>query len=136
MYNWYAVNDSRGLAPAGSHIPSYEELLTLAANLGGEKVAGGKMKEEGTAHWDEPNKKANNTSGFTGLPGGYRVSSSINNEKYGFFRYLESDGSWFSSSKASTNTAWRFSMVNDKSYMSFDNNFTLQCGLSVRCIKD
>ena len=68
LYNWYAVNDSRGLAPEGYHIPSNEEWDTLIANLGGDYGAGGKMKEKGTVHWNSPNEKANNQSGFTALP--------------------------------------------------------------------
>jgi uncharacterized protein (TIGR02145 family) len=54
LYNWYAVNDPRGLAPEGFHIPSDEEWNDLIENLGGENVAGGKMKEKGKVHWDEP----------------------------------------------------------------------------------
>lgn len=72
LYNWYAVNDPRGLAPAGWHMPSDLEWSTLATCLGGDGVAGGKMKGTGTAFWQEPNAGAINSSGFTELPGGYR----------------------------------------------------------------
>jgi uncharacterized protein (TIGR02145 family) len=72
LYNWYAVNDPRGLAPTGWHIPSYAEWTTLIDCLGGVAVAGGKVKEAGTAHWADPNTDASNISGFTGLPGGFR----------------------------------------------------------------
>ena len=72
LYNWYAVNDPRGLAPAGWHIPSDAEWATIETCLGGASVAGGEMKETGTIHWQSPNTGATNSSGFTGLPGGYR----------------------------------------------------------------
>ena len=72
LYNWHAVNDPRGLAPQGWHIPSDIELTTLTNCLGGESIAGGQMKESGFAHWLSPNTDATNSSGFTGLPGGSR----------------------------------------------------------------
>ena len=72
LYNYYAVADSRGLAPTGWHIPSDSEWTTLSTFLGGDAVAGGKMKEAGTAHWLDPNTGATNSSGFTALPGGLR----------------------------------------------------------------
>src|ERR1035437_4904310 len=70
LYNWYAVNDPRGLAPTGWHVPSDAEWTTLSTCLGGNAVAGGAMKETGTTHWTSPNTGATNSSGFTGLPGG------------------------------------------------------------------
>jgi uncharacterized protein (TIGR02145 family) len=73
LYNWYAVTDPRGLAPEGYHIPSSEEWNTMLANLGGDFGAGGKMKEKGTTHWNSPNEKATNQSGFTALPAGRRL---------------------------------------------------------------
>ena len=72
LYNWYAINDSRGLAPKGFHIPSENEWTTLTDFLGGEKVAGGKLKEPGVKHWEMPNKGSKTDSGFKGLPGGWR----------------------------------------------------------------
>ncbi len=66
LYNWYAVNDSRGLAPVGYHIPSDAEWTQLTDYLGGRDVAGGKMKS--TTGWKAPNKDASNSSGFSGLP--------------------------------------------------------------------
>jgi uncharacterized protein (TIGR02145 family) len=66
------VNDSRGLAPEGWHIPSEAEWRILTDYLGGRDVAGGKMKEAGTAHWLGPNTSATNESDFTALPGGVR----------------------------------------------------------------
>jgi uncharacterized protein (TIGR02145 family) len=75
LYNWYAVNDSRGLAPLGYHVPTINEWTTLINCLGGNSVAGGKIKEVGTAHWTSPNTGATNESGFTALGAGLNPSS-------------------------------------------------------------
>lgn len=77
LYNWYAVNDPRGLAPTGWHVATDAEWTTLTDYLGGDGVAQGKMKEQGTVelgtgHWHSPNYLADNSSGFTVLPGGSR----------------------------------------------------------------
>ncbi len=71
FYNWYAVNDSRNIAPEGWHVPSDAEWQTLVDYLGGDAVAGGKLKETGFLHWSTPNTGTTNESGFTALPGGY-----------------------------------------------------------------
>lgn len=74
LYNWYAVNDLRGLAPVGWHIPTQSEYQTLQSCLGGGAVAGGKMKT--LSLWAAPNAGADNSSGFTAYPAGYRNSTS------------------------------------------------------------
>ena len=79
LYNWHALNDSRGLCPTGWHIPSDGEWATLGAFLGGNSTAGGKLKatgtiEGGTGLWYAPNTDATNTSGFNAIPGGYRIN--------------------------------------------------------------
>jgi uncharacterized protein (TIGR02145 family) len=71
LYIWYAVNDPRGLAPAGWHIPNDTEWTTLEKSLGGASIAGGKMKEAGIQNWSISNT-GNNNSGWKGLPGGCR----------------------------------------------------------------
>ena len=71
LYKWYAVNDSRNLAPSGWHVPTDTEWATLNNSLGGEDVASDKLKEVGTTHWRYFNG-ATNESGFTALPGGGR----------------------------------------------------------------
>ena len=130
LYNWYAVNDIRGLAPQGFHIASDSEWTILTNYLGGETVAGGGMKELGNCHWASPNASATNTSGFTALPGGYRDDT-------GSFYFKSNNGLWWSSTSASSSypIAWTrdlsFGMVEvGRSY------HTKLFGLSVRCIKD
>ena len=71
LYNWYAVTDSRNIAPEGWHLPTESEWWILLNYLDGS-VAGGKMKETGTKHWITPNTGATNESGFTALPSGNR----------------------------------------------------------------
>jgi uncharacterized protein (TIGR02145 family) len=70
LYNWFTISDSRKLAPAGWHIPTESEWTTLINFLGGESVAGGKLKA--TNLWASPNTGANNSSGFTAFPRGVR----------------------------------------------------------------
>lgn len=73
LYNWYAVNTGK-LCPTGWHVPTDDEWYTLGLYLGGTKVAGGKLKETGTSHWNSPNTGATNETGFTALPGGFRYA--------------------------------------------------------------
>jgi uncharacterized protein (TIGR02145 family) len=127
LYNWFAVNDPRGLAPEGFHIPSDEEWNCLTEYLGGENVAGGKMKEKGKVHWVEPNKKANNTSGFTGLPGG---ECNYN----GTFWCLGEIGKWWSSSDDETE-GMSISLNSDNG-IALVYYFDKTSGFSVRCLKD
>jgi uncharacterized protein (TIGR02145 family) len=91
LYNWYAVSDTRGICPKGWHVPTDNEWTTLTDYFGGQQVAGGKMKTEGTTYWNSPNVGATNESGFTVLPSGFREIS----EKFKFF-CLGSHGVWWS----------------------------------------
>ena len=131
LYNWYAVNDSRGLAPTGYHIPTSAEWSTLTTYLGGMQIAGGKMKESGTSHWISPNTDATNSSGFTGLPGGYR------NESSGIFGGIGTIGWWWTSGGVGNNKAWDVKLRNDEGEVSgYGNGAPIRFGMSVRCIKD
>ena len=97
LYNWYAVHDSRNIAPAGWHVPSDAEWQTLVDYLGGDPVAGGKMKEAGTTHWISPNTGATNESGFSGLPGGYRHTDGYYYDisySASFWTFTESDSGY------------------------------------------
>jgi uncharacterized protein (TIGR02145 family) len=73
LYSWEATNDERGLCPEGWEIPSEGDWVKLFETLGGNSVAGGKLKEAGTAHWKEPNEGATDESGFSALPSGGRT---------------------------------------------------------------
>ena len=164
LYNWYAVNDPRGLAPAGYHIPTDAEWTVLTDYLGGE--AGKKMKS--TTGWDSyttggsktcPNCKdwnaeyrkkvpchtckdtrsvpaptvthsgnGSNSSGFSGLPGGYRYLG-------GTFYSIGEHGYWWSATESGTNLAWYRNLYyyNDAVGRSLDFK---DLGLSVRCLRD
>jgi uncharacterized protein (TIGR02145 family) len=143
LYNWYAVagiydaaslNDSslrKQLAPTGWHVPSDGEWSTLNTFLGQEAPtgnAGGKMKETGTAHWKSPNVDATNSSGFTGLPGGYRGSS-------GTFNSIGSFGFWWSSTENNTTYAWPRNLYYNDGYV-YRNYTNKTIGFSVRCLRD
>jgi uncharacterized protein (TIGR02145 family) len=87
LYNWYAVTDSRNIANTGWHVPTVSEIQTLVSYLGGDSVAGGKLKETGTAYWESPNTGADNSSGFNARgSGGRSYSGSFFDLKYvGYF---------------------------------------------------
>jgi uncharacterized protein (TIGR02145 family) len=126
LYNWYAVNDPRGLAPIGYHIPSEEEWTILSVYLGGKGVAGGKMKTK--SGWDAPNTGASNSSGFGGLPGGCRSG-------FGKFVGIGGLAYWWTSTEFDTSTAYDYSLhcfdgtVRRYTYYKRD-------GFSVRCLRD
>jgi uncharacterized protein (TIGR02145 family) len=120
LYNWYAVNDPRGLAPNGYHIPTYNELTTLNTFIGG---LSGAMKETGTTHWQSPNLGATNTTGFTGLPGGYR-------DFIGGFGFINIQGLWWTS----PGTPYALNSSNNGSLLGYTANQKVGC--SVRCVKD
>jgi uncharacterized protein (TIGR02145 family) len=125
LYNGYAI-DTGLICPTGWHVPSDAEWTTLATYLGGVNVAGGKMKETGTTHWQSPNTGADNSSSFTGLPGGCRYFNPV-------WIGIGSFGYWWSSTHNST-ALW----IRRLSYGSSNidrMNFGVY-GFSVRCIKD
>ncbi len=128
LYNWYAVNDSRRIAPAGWHIPSYGEWQTLIQAAGGEASAGLNMKEPGNTHWSNPNYGCTNSTGFTALPGGDR-------DRSGPFEFLGDQATWWSTTKNSTYvvTTPQINYNNGACYVWY---FNISSGLSVRCIKD
>ncbi len=127
LYNWYAVNDPRGLAPAGWHIPSDTEWTILSNCVGGDLIAGSALKESGPGHWGAFNTDANNSSGFTALPGGgcnYSGSFSIN-----------SAGFWWSASEHSNTEAMNRMLFGTSP--NFLNTYSAKnFGFSVRCLKD
>lgn len=128
LYNWYAVMDPRGLAPTGWHIPNNAEWNVLVNWLGRVSIAGGKMKETGTTHWLTPNIDATNSSGFTGLPGGYRYYN-------GKFFDMEASGNWWSTSAPTTTDAWAYGLSFESGEVGTDGAYN-RSGFSVRCIRD
>ncbi|MCX6246703.1 MAG: fibrobacter succinogenes major paralogous domain-containing protein [Bacteroidetes bacterium] len=129
MYNWFAVSDSRIIAPKGWHVPADDEWSTLISFLGKEDVAGGKMKETGTAHWNSPNTGATNESGFTAIPGGYRYTDN------GSFRQMGNDADWWSTTEVDATYAW-FRNIYYNFPVSGRYYYNKQNGFSVRCVKD
>jgi uncharacterized protein (TIGR02145 family) len=128
LYNWYAVNDWRMLPPAGWHVPTDAEWTTLITFLGGEAVAGGKMKAVSPL-WRSPNTGATNSSEFAGFPGGDRSSDGITIHAEGNFGY------WWSATEGSGINAWgRGLHYGDSS--AFRGYTRKTYGFSVRCIKD
>jgi uncharacterized protein (TIGR02145 family) len=143
LYNWYAVNDPRGIAPVGWHVPSDAEWTILSNCLGGYSIAGGKMKstgtlEAGTGLWLSPNTGASNSSGFTGLPSGARSGgialdfSSVNRGAY-----------WWSSTNYSIDRAWSRTVGFNSSILDWgigvvsgEPPFLKKNGMSIRCIRD
>jgi uncharacterized protein (TIGR02145 family) len=128
LYNWYGVADSRNIAPAGWHVASDAEWQTLVDYLGGSAVAGGKLKEVGTTHWNPPNTGATNESGFSALPGGYRSSN-------GYFYDMGSYAYFWSSTESYSYYAWYRYLYYDYSQVSRHYDYK-RYGFSVRCVRD
>jgi len=139
LYNWYAVADPSGLCPVGWHVPENWELNVLVKYIDPNSdttcigctqsiIAGGLMKEAGTAHWTSPNTGVTNSSGFTALPGGYRGI-------YGTYSSFGTRGYWWSKTQSSTSAAYYC-------FLNYANNdlgsyyFNKPNGFSVRCVKD
>jgi uncharacterized protein (TIGR02145 family) len=127
LYNCYAVIDSRGLAPKGYHIPTNAEWNILSNYLGGDSIAGKKMKS--TSEWQRSLETGDNSSGFNGEGSGLR-------RQWGAFDYLYQFGLWWSSTKYDTNYVWHCNLVYYSVSVGRYHDFEKGVGLSVRCIKD
>ena len=125
LYNWYAVNDSRKIAPTGWHVATDAEWTTLTNFVGGESVAGAKLKSK--TGWNG-NGNGTDDFGFTALPGGYRSLG-------GSFLSLVSIGDWWSSNESSTNGALEMTMYYDDNRV-ISASANKKSGFSVRCVKD
>ena len=133
LYNWYAVNDPRGLAPQGWHIATSDELATLRTTLGGSTVAGAKMKT--TTRWTTPNTLykgagATNESGFSGLPGSYRDSDGS------FFNFIGQEGYWWTATEFNTTIAYHYQLGKDFDNAVWGKILNKKRGFSVRCVRD
>lgn len=119
---------SQGICPTGWHLPTDEEYAAMANFLGGDTLAGGKMKETGTIHWLSPNNGATNSSGFTALPGGYRDVPDK-------FKTLKYNALYWSSSENGGTVAWYRSMYFSSEILFLYSGQKIS-GFSVRCLKD
>ena len=124
LYNWFAVDDARGLCPSGWHVPTDVEYTTLTDGLGGTSVAGGKMK---SSPEDSPAWNGTNTSGFSGLAGGYRYDNG------GF--YGGGNCGYFWSASADGTNAWLRVLDGGNTEVHRYNNYHAS-GFSVRCVRD
>jgi uncharacterized protein (TIGR02145 family) len=127
LYNWYAINTGK-LAPAGWHVPTDAEWTVLTTYLGGEDVAGGKLKFVG-GYWAGPNTGATNESGFSARGSGCRNSDGTFGDDVGYY------GDWWSSSQSNTDTGWyRYLWAYSGSF--FRDFKQMTSGFSVRCVRD
>ncbi|MCU4176449.1 FISUMP domain-containing protein [Carboxylicivirga sp. N1Y90] len=128
LYNWYAVESGK-LCPSGWHVPSDADWTILIGYLGGATVAGGKLKETGTAHWRSPNIGATNETCFTAVPGGIRHVSG------GAYIGIGTEGYWWTTTQDGSFHAM------DR-WMSYEYSFVgtfrrvKRFGFSVRCVRD
>ncbi len=140
LYNWYSVNDSRNIAPAGWHVATDAEWKQLEMCLGMSQAQadaegwrgtdeGGKLKESGIVHWLNPNTGATNASGFSGLPGGTR--NDYGNYDYDYKDYY----AYFWSSTENFDFAWSRALSYNQSGV-FRVIYSKRLGFSVRCVKD
>jgi uncharacterized protein (TIGR02145 family) len=138
LYNWYAVdinaatkvasNGGKNVCPTSWHVPTDIEWTTLTTYLGGESVAGGKLKETSTTHWLSPNTGATNETGFTALPGGERLNM-------GSYDGVGNVGSWWSSTEFNYSDA-RYRAMTYYATDAFRFGSGKRAGFSVRCVRD
>lgn len=132
LYTWYAITDSRNVCLTGWHVPTDDEWTTLTTYLGGESVAGGKLKETGTVHWFSTDTEATNESGFTALPGGCR--NSYESSFFGIWYY----SFWWSSTSlvsGSLSSSWNRDISNGGINIQ-RVSWPKMSGFSVRCVKN
>ena len=127
VYTGYAATDNRNVCPTGWHVPTVTEWNTLITYLGGNNIAGGKLKEAGTTHWQSPNTGATNEAGFAARPGG-------GHEPSGYFHSIGLY-SWCWSSTPDQTNGWIYYMSYDANYLYNISN-SKQLGYSVRCLKN
>ena len=126
LYNWFAINDKRGITPIGYHIPNKEEWLGLIKFMGGEKIAGKKLKSK--IGWKDDGN-GSDAYGFCGLPGGFR-------DELGHFANEGSLGMFWTTTELNENNLQYFISL---AWGTDDCSFEIGgkgYGFSVRCIKD
>ncbi|MBU1099422.1 MAG: fibrobacter succinogenes major paralogous domain-containing protein [Bacteroidetes bacterium] len=127
LYNYFVINDMRGVAPEGWHIPTRDEWLELENYLGGQAVAGGVMKDVQSGLWAKAND-ASNTSGFSALPAGGRGRKGYPDD-VGYY------ATWWTSTSHDSLYAWHWGVHPDKNNTRRNPGHKAS-GFSVRCIKD
>jgi uncharacterized protein (TIGR02145 family) len=125
LYNWYAVNTAK-LCPVGWHISTDADWNELISYLGGENLAGGKLKESGFSHWYSPNSGATDETNFRALPGGYKSSSDT------LYHDLHETGYWWTTS-VNGNMAFGMVMTSANSHVQ-KGFYPNESGFSVRCV--
>lgn len=130
LYNWYAVNDSRNIAPAGWHVATDAEWTELISYLGGESVVGGKLKEAGISHWASPNTGGANEGGFTALPAGTRFGQ-YGIPGYGTFSNMGKTTEWWTANEQCSR-----GIGYDRTDVIHSIDSRRSDGFSVRCIKN
>ena len=138
LYNWFALdnnaatkvasNGGKNVCPTGWHVPIDGEWSTLTTYLGGESVAGGKLKEVNIANWFTPNTGGTNETGFTALPCGNRLDNGTYHD-VGYFGY------WWSTTEYNATAAW-YRIMSYNLTAVFRSNYPKQAGFSIRCLKD
>ena len=130
LYNWYAVTDTRGIAPIGWHVPSMEEWNTLISFLGGIDIAGNKLRERSTSHWRVSESEGTNESGFTALPCGSRDAGGSYGDVTHFAHFWSRDNYYGSNIDARFYRLYNTGLLED-CYRNSNSN-----GKSVRLVKD
>lgn len=133
LYNWYAVNDPRGLAPNGWHIPTDPEWTSLTAFLGGASVAGSKMKDTGSL-WTANSPAATNQSGFSATPGGFGYITLTYSPPDQPFQGVGAAAYWWSSTSSSATTAYSVDVRGGNAVGR--SSVRKKAGISVRCVKN
>jgi uncharacterized protein (TIGR02145 family) len=130
IYTWFAVTDSRGVCPTGWHVPTDTEWETLKSSLGDASTAGGKLKETGTIHWTSPNTGATNETGFTALPGGYRLLN-------GSYASINLTGYYWSSTPDGSNPAFGLGQgLHYNDAIILRGGYDKHEGAYIRCLKN
>ena len=127
LYNWYAIADSRNIAPIGWHVATDDDWTQLTTYLGGVDIAGGSMKESSVNLWASPNTGANNSSGFTALPGGNRGNNN------GTFAVVGSGTFWWTSTPQDNSYSYFRSSGYNSAGIGRSGSQKMN-GLSVRCV--
>lgn len=127
LYNWYAVNSNLGLAPKGWHVASKNDWQILIDYLGGEEIAGGKLKDTQTKYWKYGNIGATNETGFSAVQCGFIISR---------FEVSKYTTTWWTSSEDYKNGAWSVVVWSESGGIGLYDRTGWFVGQPVRCIKD